>query len=288
MSELYSRNSVGLPRLEGASNWPAPVLHIAVSNSTGDCMKSDRAVLGDACQSCRHAHNTGPDPQAKRQHRAGKGVVQTIGSEFRKAHLGQQSGPQLCLELRRRLGREVRLRCAPGGMQRDGNAVAGERGNDGCLVTDASDIGPRPSINSDVTSAARHTTGPAANAPPSRPRAGPLPLPAADPNRRANARLNDTGPSCRTKGCQRANRAAHSNIRQARSDRCKSFKNQPTRAVSSIHRSSATISSSSMWCAVSELTMMSTDCSGRYARALPVTHLIPNSLGVNCSAACAA
>ncbi len=102
------------------------------------------------------------------------------------------------------------------------------------------------------------------------------------------ARWKDTGPSCRTNGCHPTTPATHPNIRQARSDRSKSLINQPNCAVASIHRSNATISPSSRWCAVSELTTISTGFSGRYARASPVIHVIPNPFGVDSAAARAA
>src|ERR1700727_234754 len=54
------------------------------------------------------------------------------------------------------------------------------------------------------------------------------------------ARRNETGPSCRTSQCQRT----HPNIRLLHFERSKSLINQPVCTVSSIQRSSTTISSS--------------------------------------------
>ena len=56
------------------------------------------------------------------------------------------------------------------------------------------------------------------------------------------ARRKDTGPSCRTNRCHRMILTSQLNIRELRSDRSRSLMNQPTCAVASIHRSSATIS----------------------------------------------
>src|ERR1700691_4569845 len=107
------------------------------SISAGDCSGSNRGVLGNACQPCRNAHHPGPDPEAKRQYSARERVVQAIGGEFGKAHLGPQCGAQFSLKERCRLFCKIRCDGTTCRMQRDGYAVTGERGDDGCLITDA-------------------------------------------------------------------------------------------------------------------------------------------------------
>src|SRR5271165_3749483 len=100
-------------------------------------MWSNSGVLGDACQPGRNAHHAGPDPEAKRQYRAPEWVVQAIGSERGKLHLGQQCGPQLGLEKRRRLCRKTGSDGTTCRMQRDGYSIASERGDNGSLIADA-------------------------------------------------------------------------------------------------------------------------------------------------------
>ena len=107
------------------------------SISAGDCRGSNSGMLGNACQPCRHAHHPGPDLEAKRQYSAREWVVQAIGGELGEAHLVQQGRAQFSLKERCRFFCKI---CSDGTtcrMQRDGYTIAGERGDDGCLIADA-------------------------------------------------------------------------------------------------------------------------------------------------------
>ncbi len=106
-------------------------------------------MLGDACEPSRSAHHAGPDPEAKRQYSTRERVVQAIGGELGKAHLGQHCGTQFSLEERRRFCCKIGSGGTAGSMQGDGYAVTGERGDDGCLIADA--VEPIPGCVADVT-----------------------------------------------------------------------------------------------------------------------------------------
>jgi hypothetical protein len=95
------------------------------------------AWLGDACQPSRYAHRAGPDPEAERQYSARECVVQAIGGELGKTHLGQHCGAQFWLKDRRRLRGKICSGGAAGSMQGDGYPIAGERGDYCCLIADA-------------------------------------------------------------------------------------------------------------------------------------------------------
>ena len=119
------------------------------SISVGERLWSNSGGLGDACQPSRHAHRAGPDPEAERQYSARECVVQAVGGELGKTHLGQHCGAQFWLKDRRRLRGKIGSGGTAGSMQGDGYAIAGERGDYGCLIADA--VEPILGCAADVT-----------------------------------------------------------------------------------------------------------------------------------------
>jgi hypothetical protein len=58
------------------------------SISVGERLWSNSSGLGDTRESGRYAHRAGPDPETEWQYNARKSVVQAVGSNLGKAHLG--------------------------------------------------------------------------------------------------------------------------------------------------------------------------------------------------------
>src|SRR5271170_7553441 len=112
-------------------------------------MWSNSGGLGDTREPGRYAHRAGPDPEAERQHSARECVVQAVGGDLGKTHLGQHCGAQFWLKDRRRLRGKIGSGGTAGSMQGDGYAIACERGDDGCLIPDT--VEPILGCAADVT-----------------------------------------------------------------------------------------------------------------------------------------
>src|SRR5580704_7828122 len=88
--------------------------------SVGERLWSNSGGLSDTRESSRYAHRAGPDPEAERQYSARECVVQTVGGDLGKTHLGQQCGAQFWLKDWRRFRGKIGSGGTAGGMQGDG------------------------------------------------------------------------------------------------------------------------------------------------------------------------
>jgi hypothetical protein len=107
------------------------------SISVGKRLWNNNWGLGDSRESSRYAHCAGPDPEAERQYSTRESVVQAVGGNLGKTHLGQHCRAQFWLKDRRRLPGKISSGGTAGSMQGDGYSIAGERGDYDCLIADA-------------------------------------------------------------------------------------------------------------------------------------------------------